>query len=134
MKNLPVSFYALSEEVVNLQYYLEDHYESRTLARDLKRIRTKLVKLIEYKPVYEPIEKEDLGKYYHNLKFLLEMDRDELAEAVDNFKRGCIEALPYLEAVTAESNVFDIIDALRDVYNRMLYYLGSYDKNPYGYC
>ena len=86
----------LSVDVINLQYDLEDHFEDKNLASRLNTIKSQL-KYFEasFKAECGPQEERSLAGYH-----LL----------------GCQNALSALNGITEESNVFDIIEALRDVY------------------
>lgn len=97
---------------------LEDHFGSPELKKKLKYFRDQLKKFKSYEPM-------DMG--------YSETERDENEAALYDIQLGCEKALDLLIEVTAKSNVFDIIDALRGVYTAITHTLSDYGPtyDPY---
>lgn len=81
---------------------LEDHFGSPELKRKLKYFRDRLNELKSY----EPTNMGDSVK-----------EKDENYATLYEIRLDCERALDSLAEVTAKSNVFDIIEALRVAYN-----------------
>lgn len=77
----------------------EDDYNSPNTAKNLKRIRTQLVKFKEYKPTLPTDEPQ----------------RDQQKAEHSYIKAYMEDAIEKIDKITAESNVFDILDTLRDI-------------------
>ena len=126
MNKYVLAILTLSDEVINMQYDLEDNYESSTLAKDLKNIRTKLTTIKEAKPEITKIDATALGEY-QRLATLIDIgeDRDDLLSFVDEVRERCQKALTLLVPISSKSNIFDIIDVLRDIYGHLTFFINE---------
>lgn len=88
----------LAGELVSFTEELEDHFDSPELEKKLEYFRVRLNDFKSYKPA-------DMGGS--------EAERNEKSTTLCGIQFGCGKALDSLDEVTAESDVFDIIDALR---------------------
>ena len=126
MNKYVLAILMLSDEVINMQYDLEDNYESSTLAKDLKNIRTKLTTIKEAKPEITKIDAAALGKYQRLATFIdIGEDRDDLLSFVDEVRERCQKALTSLVPISSKSNIFDIIDVLRDIYGHLTFFINE---------
>lgn len=103
----------LAGELTLFTEELEDNYDSPELKKNLKYFRDQLKKLNSYKPM-------DMGDS--------EAERNENETTLYGVRLGCEKALDLLGEVTAKSNVFDIIDALRGVFSAITHMIP--DANP----
>lgn len=113
MKTLFNEINQFADEVVLFTEELEDHFGSPDLREKLKYFRDQLKKLKSYEPMA-------MGDS--------EAERNENEAALYDIQLGCEKALDSLSEVTAKSNVFDIIDALRGVYTAITHAIP--DCNP----
>lgn len=102
MEELINGMWQLSEEVIKLQHELEDKYEAKNLPSRLKTLKSQLKHFAaDFQAKYQA--EENLHAYANYL--------------------NCQKALSVLSDITAETNVFDTIDAIRSVYDAVTYSL-----------
>ena len=98
MKGLIDEINRFAGELVSFTEELEDHFDSPELEEKLEYFRVRLNDFKSYEPA-------DMGNS--------EVERNEKSTTLYGIQFGCGKALESLDEVTAESDVFDIIDALR---------------------
>ena len=99
-------------ELVSFTEELEDHFDSLELEEKLECFRDRLNEFESYEP-------KDMGDS--------EEEKNENAATLYGMQMGCEKALDSLDRVTADSNVFDIIDALRGAFTAVTNLLPGYD-------
>lgn len=98
MESLIDLLYRFAGELNFFTEELEDHFDSPELKEELEYFRDRLNDFESYEPT-------DMGDS--------EAERNEKSTTLCGIQFGCEKALESLDEVTAESDVFDIIDALR---------------------
>lgn len=118
MKTVLNSINHFVDELVSFTEELEDNYDSPELKKKLKYLRDRLNGLKSYDPT-------NMGDS--------EKEKDENYATLYEIRLDCESALDSLDEVTSKSNVFDIIDALRDVYTAITHTLSDYGPtyDPY---
>jgi len=118
MKTVLNSINHFVDELVSFTEELEDNYDSPELKKKLKYFRDRLNGLKSYDPT-------NMGDS--------EKEKDENYATLYEIRLDCESALDSLDEVTSKSNVFDIIDALRDVYTAITHTLSDYGPtyDPY---
>lgn len=102
MKTLIHEINRLAGELTLFIEELEDNYDSPELKKKLKNFRDRLNELKSYEPT-------NMGDS--------EKEKDENHATLYEIRLDCERALDSLAEVTAKSNVFDVIEALRVAYN-----------------
>lgn len=115
MKSLTDKIYHFAGELTLFTHELEDHFESPELKQKLKYIRKQLKDFKSYKPA-------DMGES--------EKEKDQNHATMYEIQLDCERALDALSEMSEKSNVFDIIEALRYVYNAITTVLTD-DVSPY---
>ena len=106
MKFLKNGIIKLSDDIVHVVHTLEDKYEYPKLDVKLEHFRKRLVKFLDHKPTFTSDDPEV---------------RSNESGTAYSMQLDCARALKALENISAEDNVFDIIDNLRNV-DRMVNY------------
>lgn len=97
MKFLKLGVIKLSDDIIHVVHTLEDNYEYPKLDVKLEYFRKRLLIFRDHKPTFDSEVTENKLDYTYSLSL------------------NCGKALEVLENITAEDNVFEIIDNLRTV-------------------
>ena len=106
MKKLREGISKLSDDIEKVAETLEDRYTYPNLAKKLEQYRKRLDTLQKHKVVFSSDDPAEV---------------DKEASHAYNMQLDCGKALKIMEKISAEDNVFDIIDALNAVDRQILY-------------